>query len=105
MKHLALTLLLAYVGAIGGITSALLTTVDTKAQPEQIEGLYIYYKCKPISETDYLGTVKTGITWGASPHEFLNKILKKVKADYPAAQAVIITDVDMQKADAVKFKK
>lgn len=95
---------IATVGLLLHLVVDLFPPIDTKAQPEQMEGLYIYYKCKPVSETEYIGTVKTGITWGASPHEFLNKILKKVKADYPAAQAVIITDVDMQKADAVKFK-
>lgn len=104
MKPIPFPIFIAGLILIAGLMAAFLPAVDTKAQPEQMEGLYIYYKCKPVSETEYIGTVKTGITWGASPHEFLNKILKKVKAEYPAAQAVIITDVDMQKADAVKFK-
>lgn len=103
MKALLATILISYCAAIGGITTSVLNQVDSKAQPDQVQGLYIYYKSKPVSETEYLGTVKAGITWSGSPAQLLNKLLKKVKDDYPAAQGIIVT-ADMDKADAVKFK-
>lgn len=59
---------------------------------------------KPTQDYDYLGSVKKSVAWSGKPDEMLNSLLKKVKKEYPNADGMIITNIDMDKADAVKFK-
>jgi hypothetical protein len=74
------------------------------ATVEQKEGLYIFISCKPKSEYTYLGSVTKKIALEGKPAEMLNSLIKKVKKEYPSADAIIFTTIDMDKADAVKFK-
>ena len=79
------------------------------AEVDQIQGVYIFVDSKPVTEYDYLGTVK-GVGMGASLNPQYNTvrdaILKKVRKEYPGADAVILRlnaggkDI----ADAIKFK-
>jgi hypothetical protein len=73
------------------------------AEVSQEEGLYIFYRSKPISEYDYLGTYKIGLIWDDKPSLLFSKLVRKVKKEYPQAQAIII-DNNMGKCDAIKFK-
>lgn len=74
------------------------------AKAEQVEGYYIFIMSKPVKEYEYLGTVKVGVTWSGKPEENFNSILKRVKKDYPKADAIIFNDIDMKKVDAIQFK-
>ena len=74
------------------------------AQADQREGLYVFMLCKPTKEYNHLGSVKKSMAWSGKPEEMLNSMIKKVKKEYPEADAIVFTDVDMDRADAVKFK-
>jgi hypothetical protein len=73
------------------------------ATVEQSEGLYIFIMSKPVAETNYLGTLKVGSTITDNP---LHTLIKKCRKEYPGAEALIIDDVNLQKAkaNAVTFK-
>lgn len=75
-----------------------------KAKVEQMEGLYIFIKGKPAAEYEYLGSVNKSVALTGKPEEMLNSMIKKVKKEYPQAEAIIFTSVNMDKADAVKYK-
>lgn len=68
------------------------------------QGVYIFVQCKPVAEYEYLGTIKKSVALTGEPSEMLNAMLKKLKKDFPAADGIIFTSADMDKADAVKFK-
>lgn len=93
--------------AIAVLASAF-TLVDSdkeKANVEQMDGLYIFIKSKPVAENDYLGSVKKSLALTGNPEEMLNSMIKKVKKEYPSADGIIFTSVSMDKADAIKFKE
>ena len=80
---------------------------------DRIEGLYVFVDSKPVMDTEYLGTVKAGSGMGKafsmSSQEYedrRNKMIKKVKEEYPAAEGVILHFKSGGKdaADAIKFK-
>lgn len=73
------------------------------AEVEQEEGVYVFYRSKPIAEFEYLGTYKIGMVWDDKPRLLFNKLIKKTKEKFPNADGVII-DNDMGKCDAIKFK-
>ncbi len=75
------------------------------ATVDQKEGYHIFILSKPTTPYEYMGSVKKGVAWSGKPEEMLNSIIKKVKKDYPKADAIIFTTIDMDKADAVKFKE
>lgn len=79
---------------------------DNKATAtvERQEGLLIFMLSKPVADYEYLGTVKIKAAWTGEPTEMLNISIKKVKKEYPQAEAIIFTSVGMDKADAIKFK-
>lgn len=79
-------------------------TKKSTAEVEQQQGLYIFIQNKPVLTYDYLGSVKKTLAWSGQPGEMLNSMIKKVKKDYPSADAIIFTTVSMDKADAIKFK-
>lgn len=70
---------------------------------EMEEGVYIYYRSKPVAEYEYLGTYKIGLIWDDKPKLLFNKLVRKTKDKYPNADGMII-DNDMGKCDAIKFK-
>jgi len=82
------------------------TTNQSAAQVEQKEGIYIFMFSKPVAQYEYLGTVKkTGLVWTGKPEEMFNILLRRCKKDYPQANGIIFADVDMNKADCIKFKE
>ncbi len=76
----------------------------TAATVDTIEGIAVFYSCKPVAATDYLGTVKVGVTMTNKASDCLRALIKRVKKEYPGAEAILVTDPDFQKADALKFK-
>jgi hypothetical protein len=71
---------------------------------EQQKGVYIFICSKPANEFEYLGSVSKSFGLTGQPKEMLNSILKKVKKDYPQANGVIFTSIQMDKADAILIK-
>jgi hypothetical protein len=88
-----------------GAASFKFASAKANATVDQKEGYYIFVMSKPTTEYEYMGSVKKGMSWTGAPTEMLNSIIKKVKKDYPKADAIIFTTIDMDKADAVKFKE
>ena len=79
------------------------TPTDRLANVDQVQGIYLFYHSKPVDDFEYMGTYKIGMTISGQPDELFNKMLKKVKNQYPDAQAIIIAE-DMSKCDVIKFK-
>ena len=78
-------------------------TNKAAATADQVEGMYIFIKSKPVSETIYLGSVSVGLKITGNP---LGSLIKEAKKKFPDAEALITQEPDLQKAkvDVVKFK-
>lgn len=74
------------------------------AEAKQIQGVYVFFCSEPIKETDYLGTVNVYVTISSDSDSRLNAMIKKVKKEYPDAEAIIFKNIDFGSCDAVKFK-
>ncbi len=86
------------------LTAFKFATDKGSATVDQKQGLYIFLLSKPTAEYEYLGSVKKGLAWTGQPDEMLNSMIKKVKKDYPKADGIVFTTIDMDKADAIQFK-
>lgn len=86
------------------LTSFIGSSEKSKSIVDQKEGLYIFILSKPVAEYEYLGSVKKVLAWSGKPDEMLNSMIRKVKKDYPKADGIVFTSVDMDKADAIQFK-
>jgi hypothetical protein len=75
----------------------------SSAEVEQVEGVYVFYRSKPVFDYEYLGTYKIVLAWDNSPKILFEKLVRKTKEKYPNAEAIVI-DNDMGKCDAIKFK-
>lgn len=78
-------------------------TSKATATVEQQDALYIFYKSKPCSKYEELGTVKVTISMTGKPEEMLELLVKKSKKNFPTGEALIIADSDMNSASVVKF--
>lgn len=76
---------------------------NNTAEVEQEEGMYIYYRSKPVKEYEYLGSYKVGVIMDNSPKLLFNKLVRKTKEKYPDANGIIINN-EMDKCDAIRFK-
>jgi hypothetical protein len=96
MKKLLLLTLFAF---------PLMCSAQTKATAtvDRSDGLYIFVMSLPETPYTSLGTVKKGMAWTGAPSEMLADQVKKVKKQYPEAEAIIF-NIDMDKAEAIKFK-
>lgn len=74
------------------------------AAVETVQGYYIFMYSKPISETEYLGTVKAKMTWNNTADQVMTSILKQVKKEYPKADGLIFKGSDRFECDVIKFK-
>lgn len=76
------------------------------AEVNQLQGLYIFSDCKPILDYDYLGTVKSTITFDGQYQSVRDKLIERTKEKYPNADGIILnlkagrTD----RCDVIKFK-
>lgn len=91
------------VGSIA-FTAASYEPKDSTAEVEREEGLYVFYRSKPVKDYEHLGTYKIGFIMDTKPKLLFNKLVRKVTDKYPEADAIVISD-DMEKCDAIKFKK
>lgn len=103
MKKSTFFLLGAMTVCLFAFKSATYTPKASTAEVEQEEGMYIFYRSKPVKEYEYLGTYKIGMVWDDKPKLLFNKLIRKTRDKYPDADAVII-DNELEKCDAIKFK-
>lgn len=78
------------------------------AEVNQVQGFYIFVDSKPVQEYEYLGTVKSGLTFSSGQYQSIRDILvKKARKEYPLGNGIIFHfhDGGTDKADIVKFKE
>ena len=84
------------------------TSDKATATVNQVQGVYIFIDSKPVAEYQFLGTVDTkGIISGNPQYTVVrDKLLKRIKKDWPAADGVIFSfnAGGRDHADAIKFK-
>jgi hypothetical protein len=102
MKKIKFITIILALGFI--LTSFIGSSEKNKSIVDQKEGLYIFILSKPVAEYEYLGSVKKILAWSGKPDEMLNSMIRKVKKDYPKADGIVFTSIDMDKADAIQFK-
>lgn len=74
------------------------------AEVESNQGMFIFYRSKPLMEYEYIGTYKVQLIWENKPNLLFDKLIRKTKDKFPNADAIIIND-NMDKCDAIRFKK
>lgn len=75
------------------------------AEVEQMEGLYIFTDSKPVKDFEYLGSEKVTLMLGTPSYKDIrDKLIKKVKKEYPGANAIVLHFGTTDKADAIRIK-
>ena len=101
MKKILILILIAAFAA----TAFKIVSDKSAAKVDMEQGVFIFMYSKPAGDFEYLGSVKkTGLVWSGKPKEMFNILLKRCKADYPQANGLVFTTIDMDKADAIKIK-
>lgn len=72
------------------------------AEAQMKSGLYVFTDSKPVQPYEYIATVKSGIVKSGYYDEVINSIIKKVKKQYPQAEAIIF--VPNAEAEVIRFK-
>lgn len=76
------------------------------AQVEQRQGLYVFVLSKPAGNYETLGSVSgRSINFVGKPEGMLDDLLKKVRQDYPQADGVIFSSINMDAAIAIRLKE
>lgn len=98
-------LLISFVAIIGLSAFTFAVNSQKSANVEMEQGIYIFYKSKPVDGYDYKGTIKIGgIVKSTKASEMTTQLIKKVKKEYPDADGLIVNDPDFFAADVIKFK-
>lgn len=100
-KAIVILILMASIGSI----SWKLIADKSAARAEMYQGYYIYLFSKPVSQYEYLGTVKSGSTWSGKFDQYLEQVIKKAKKDFPNADALVFNGTEVWQCDAIKFKE
>lgn len=77
-----------------------------QAKVNQYQGKYLFVDCEPISETKYLGSVKSKISFSSSQYSSLrDRLIKKCIEDFSDAEGLIIKFVSggTDTGDAITF--
>ena len=94
---IACTIVLAF-GFVKAITED-----PSSAKANQVQGLFIFSYSKPVSSTEYLGTLKIPAIFSDKGEERINKLIKLCKKEFPKAEGIIVNE-DFSKGDAITFK-
>lgn len=78
---------------------------NSHAEVDQVQGVYVFYRCKPVRQYDYLGTVSSpAIIKNYKGSYLVDLMVKRAKEKYSSCDAVIFKNEDMTEVDAVKLK-
>lgn len=105
MKKVLFVCLLAFVAVAGFAVRAFVDHSAAKAS--QLQGVYVFVDSEPITEYDYLGTVKSSVSLGGSQYtDIRDRLIRKLKDDYPQANGAIFRfkSGSTDQADAIRFK-
>jgi hypothetical protein len=79
------------------------------AEVDQVQGYYIFAKCRPVKDYEHLGTVKGPLIGNHQFDNLVELMIKKAKKDYSDANALIfdgsIRQTHNTKVSAVKIKE
>ena len=50
---------------------------DSTSEVEQEEGVFVFYRSKPVAPYEYIGTYKIGLVWDDKPRLLFNKLIKR----------------------------
>ncbi len=78
-----------------------------KAEVNQVQGIFIFTDCKPLSSYTYLGTINHNTSsWNPQYTNVRDKIIDKVRKQYPQADGIIfyLNSGGADKADAIKMQ-
>ncbi len=97
-----LTSLIAVALLIMSMTSA----ATGSAKVKQMQGVYIFMDADPLDKFTTLGTVKAAFAASSNYSDIRDKLLKKLKKEYPEANGMIINlkPGGVDQADAIKFE-
>ena len=105
MKKIIFSILI--IVAVGFSTNHF-TSEKATATVNQVQGVYIFIDSKPVTDYTYLGTVDTkGIATDNPQYTVIrDKLITRIKKDWPAADGVIFSfnAGGRDHADAIKFK-
>ena len=83
------------------------STDFSAAKVQKIEGIYVFCDAEPVSEYEYLGTVKDAkVVWSGSDLTYIatrDRMIKRMKKDYPQANGMIMRQ-ESNKVDAIILK-
>jgi len=75
------------------------------AEVDQVQGVYVFYRSKPVKTFDYLGTVKTPMIIKNEKGSYLvDLMVKRAKEKHSTCNAIIFKDENMHEVDAVLIK-
>tara|TARA_R110002126_G_scaffold289552_4_gene444722 strand:+ start:1262 stop:1756 length:495 start_codon:yes stop_codon:yes gene_type:complete len=70
----------------------------------RISGMYVFIGCEPANEYDYAGDIKVNdFAWTKTT--YFEKIVKKAKKKYPAANGIIYRQNTPKKAEIITFRE
>lgn len=98
---------LLFIGLLLAAPSFMFAQEQTKknlAIVNEVDGYYVFVACKPVAAYEEMGKYDAGFTINGEPDELYTKIIKKLKRDYPKADAVIIESANLKKAIAIRWK-
>jgi len=109
MRKIVIGVLIGFsLTALVAFTASKLEFKNNSAEVDQIQGIYVFAKSKPVKEFEFIGTVKGPLIGN---HEFDNLVeimVKNCKKDFPEANAIIfdgaIKQTQNTKVSAVKIK-
>ncbi len=80
------------------------TTNKATANVEQRQGIYVFVLAKPANDYQVLGTVKRGFSISGKPTEVIDAQIKKVLKEFPQANGIIYSSLDLDRANVVRIK-
>ena len=86
------------------LTAILFLSAPQTANVETREGVSIFYLSKPTGKYTTVASFKVKQQFTGEPKEQIETALKKLHKEYPSADGLIFTDVNMQLAEAIKFE-
>jgi len=71
---------------------------------DDVNGVLVFYRSSPVTDFETMGTVKVGLTMSNKPEELIDVLTSKLKKQFPTAEAIVISDPNMNSGSAIKFK-
>lgn len=96
---------------IPGTSAESITDLDqqvqgSSAEVRQVNGLYVFLYSTPVGETEFLGAVVSPpIVLSTDMDKMVQLMSRRAHEKYPEAEAIIFSNNDLSKCDAVRFKQ